>query len=322
MAESRFKPTSINPDTFTTGRPDGFNATWEGLYAYPAKAKDGKYYLNLALVLVPDEDSGFDRFMEPYSGGFLNQCVPSKDGITPAGGEDEDFIALSQGKYEGEGLDTPPLEGEFPNQMVLPDHDNVGTHFLGSLSKSRAAFQLLKALQELDEKKVITQLHSEEPSTSLSFANGYRFRFDRVPQKGDEKKKKKPGEEGKDDKEYKVLVPTTFLGKSEGGKKNGNHSSAAKSTSTTSTPESSSSANGSEGLEERIKSGIAEYLGAQKDKRQKRGVIATQVMKKFEKSERGQVYDFILNDDNLSRLAAMEDWTYDQETDERWLSLV
>ncbi len=318
MAESRFKPQSLNPDTFTTGRPDGFTGTWEGLYMYPSKAKDGKYYANLALVILPDEDTGLDRFMEIYSAGFLNQCVPSKDGISPAGGEDEDFIALSQGKYEGEGLDTQPLEGEFPNQMIIPNHDNVGEHFLGSLSKTRAGYQLLKALQELDEKKVFKELHSDEPSTSLSFANGYRFRFDRVPQKGDDKKKKKEGEEAKN--EYKVLVPTAFYGradaKSSGAKKSTSSTSA---TSTTSASPSSSS-NGSS-LETDIIKALEEHLTSTKERKDKRGSFAVKVMKKFPQPQRGEVHAFLTDDENLERVAALQGWEYDTESDDRWLSL-
>lgn len=298
-AGSRFQPAAMDPDSFSTGRPDGFVGTILGTYAYPYKGKsstDGKYYLNIGWVIQPDPDSGFDLFTESYSAGFLNQAVPSKDNKVPAGGSDEDYIALSNGKSDG--LDTPAIDD---SGMVIPKHDNVGEYVLGAISRGRSWEQAVRALIDSDTKK----LADFSTPGYLGFANGLRCRFDRVPQEGAGKKK-----EG--EKEYKVLVPTEVLGKGDV------KASAGAGVTSASTSGAKTSANGSGDLSERIKTEVLAALGKAKDNKLKKGNLLAVVPKAFEKAEKGDVMAWLGEDDNLADIPGT---MYDLASDERWLEL-
>lgn len=209
-APSRFEPAPMNPDEFSTGRPDKFIGTILGTYAYPYKGRnstDGKYYLTVGWVIQPDEDTGYSLFCEPYSGGFLNQAFPSKDNKTPAGASFDEYLVLSNGAYTvPDPLEKPVLD---ERGIPIPDSPFVGEYVLGQLSKGRSWEQAAIALRDSDTK---SQVDFSKPGY-LGFANGFRCRFDRVPQSGGAKSNanKKDG-----DKEYKVLVPTEIVGVGKG----------------------------------------------------------------------------------------------------------
>lgn len=302
MSESKFKPALMSQEEFSTGRPDKFNGTQVGVYAYPYKgkqSKDGKYWLFIGLLIQPDEDSGYETFFEPYFGGNLSHAVPSKDGISPAGGDDDDFLMLASGKYKGDGLDRPCVD---KNGMIEITHENVGEYLLldGTLSKGGWE-QAFLALTELDTKN---EFDHSKPGY-LGFSNGFRFRYDRVPDTRDKDKTSKEGED-----ERKILVPTKLLGKSETGAK----SSAKKST----TKEASSGTNGtSDDLSDRVKVAIFEYL-TETGEKEKKGKVQVEVGKKFDTKERAKVYGLFKTDEFLLDIPGV---VVDVDSAERFMSV-
>lgn len=216
---SKFTAQSL--DEFSTGRPDKFIGTWVKALAYPFKGRkstDNKYFLSIGVFIVPDEDSGYEPFWEPYSGGFLNEVVPSKDGKSPAGASDDDYLALGNGTTP-EGLDVP-VQDEKGN--VIEDAPYVGEYILGQCRSNRSWNQAYICLKDSDTKGI---LDLNRPGF-LGFANGLRCRFDRVPQTND--------------KEFKVLVVSEILGK--GDVKAKSASTTGKSTTSTATSDDDLSA--------------------------------------------------------------------------------
>lgn len=298
---SRFQPASMNPDDFSSGRPDAFIGTIIGTYGYPHRSfnkTEGAYYLNIGWLIKPDDDSGFDTFFETYSGGYLNAGVPSKDGKTPAGNSDEEYISLSAGRGE---LDTPCTD---QTGMIIPDHDNVGEYILGSLAKKRSWEQAVETLVDSDTKKLV------DFSTPgyLGFANGLRCRFDRVPQKGeDDKKTKKEGE-----RTYTVLVPTSILERvSTANAKKAGVSTPPSSGKSANGAESSSTSSSEGDLVAEIKSAILEVLNEKGP--QKRGTLMSLVPKKFDKGQKGTVMAWLGEDENLGDI---EGTVYDMDSKE------
>jgi len=271
---SRFEPASNNPDDFSTGRADKFIGTISSALAYPYKgknSKDNKFFLNIGLGFIPDEDSGFDPFTEAYSGGFLNQAVPSKDNRVPAGASDDEYIALSNGKTEG--LDKPCLDDHF---NVIPSCPYVGGYILGKMSKGRSWEQFLIALRDSDTKNVIDW---GKPG-DLSFLVGLKCRFDRVPQTGSGAKK-----EGA--QEFKVLVPTEIISVGNATGKGAASSASAQ------------SANGSGSLAERIVTEILNQLRSAPGNKLEVGKLVNDVPKalliagSISKGEKGEVMGWI-----------------------------
>jgi hypothetical protein len=201
-------------EVFQGGQPNKFIGTILSILAYPQKGKDTeKHYGYVGVRILPDEDSGFEEFTRSYLGGFFNKGVPSKDGLHPAGGDDNLYLALASGKAELDEKDGPVLlgtSGEY-DRHVNPNHPNVGPHWLGSLAKDIGFSQFRNYLQESDEKKLADQ------DGSLSWAVGLRCRFDLVDQEGGKKKgaetgsEKAQSESGEAKKTYQVLVPTMVL---------------------------------------------------------------------------------------------------------------
>lgn len=238
-------PASMNPDDFSTGRPDKFIGTPRKVVAYPYKgrnSKDGKWYLNIGVYIEPEEGSGYEPFWEPYSGGFLNSGWPSKDNKTTAGATVEEYTALSNGKGEPE----KPCQDEKGN--ILVDSPYVGEYVLGSLVKGRTWEQFGTALKDSDTKGVVD---FSRPGY-LGFAVGIKCRFDRVPQKGD--------------KEFKTLVPTEIIsasGAGEGKKPQGASTGGA----TSSTKD----------FEAAVKAEIVSFLKTQDGGKAKKGVLVSKV---------------------------------------------
>lgn len=263
-ASSRFAPAPMDPDEFSTGRPDAFIGTILGTYAFPYKGKnssDGKYYLNIGFVIQPDPSSGFDLFTEAYNAGFLNQCVPSKDGVSPAGASDDDYTALSNGKGD---LEKPVMDDAY---QLIPSAPYVGEYALGKLSKGRSWEQVVMALRDSDTKSLVDL---SKPGF-LGFANGLRCRFDRVPQMSNGKAS--APKEGQ--REFKVLVPTEVLGRADAGKAN-SAASASSAPSTMSTSASSPAPSGGD-METAIKAAIVTFLSTQPDNKALVGTLVSKV---------------------------------------------
>lgn len=297
-APSKFQLAKMTDDeVFQAGSPDKFIGTIISILAYPQKGKDSeKYYGYAGVRILPDEDSGFEEFTRSYLLGFFNKGVPSKDGRHPAGGDDGLYLALATGKAELEEKDGPVLlgsPGEY-DRHVNPEHPNVGPHWLGAVAKDIGFHQFRNYLQESDEKKLADQ------DGSLSWAVGLRCRFDLVPQegkkKGAETGSEKAQEGDKDQKAYKVLVPTSVLGKvdvkslvSGKGTSTGASGGAVK-------------ANGADVSSDDLKAEIVPHvLSFLKEKGPtKKGTLMAKIPALFPKDRKAYISSWLSDDDNLS----------------------
>lgn len=191
---------SMNPDEFSGGgRPDDFvGVIGEPTYqAYKwANSKSGKYMLFAMVPITPDEESGYEPFIEPLQAGWLNEGVPSTNGKTPSGGSWEDYAALGNGESEIEEGDEGKYSGEFA---------------LGRVPKNTDWHQFNVSLNELGFK---------EWTNSIKCISGVRAHFNRIPAKKQTKKA------GPDEQQWKVLVATELL-PSKGGKKQAGAAKAA-----------------------------------------------------------------------------------------------
>ena len=276
---SRFTPAPMDPDEFSSGRPDAFIGTILGTYAFPYKGKnssDGKFYLNCGWLIQPDPDSGFDLFTESYNAGFLNQAVPSKDNASPAGASDDDYIALSNGKYGGgDPLEKPVMDEHY---NVIPSSPYVGEYVLGKLSKGRSWEQAVLAMRDADTKG----LADFSKPGFLGFGNGLRCRFDRVPQTSSGKAPAAP-KEGQ--REFKVLVPTEVLGRVEAGAgaNAGKGKSAGGAGTAASAPAGGAGGGGSD-FDTAIKAAILTFLATQPEGKALVGTISTKVSSEMKKA--------------------------------------
>lgn len=289
--KSMFKsaPTQ-NPDEFATGFPDKFNGVIDLILSYPYVGKQsatGKHFLWVGVRMTPDEDSGYEEFTEKYFAGYLNKGVPSKDDETPAGGDDQFYIALSKGE---ESLDKPCIGDD---GHVIKDHPNVGRYIIGQPDKKLNWHQFLVALREADEKGLIDW---NLPQYDLARFQGLKCRFDRVPQEDSGRGPKKEG-----DKSFLVLVPTTVYGFEKTAKGTGASASSSKKATTAQKEESSDSS-----LGDRIVPEILKALGAAKGNKLLKGELMAKVAKAFDKSERGEAYGWFDNDEHLKKIDGVD----------------
>lgn len=309
-APSKFTLAKMTDDeVFQAGSPDKFIGTIVSILAYPQKGKDSEKYHGYAGVrILPDEDSGFEEFTRSYLLGFFNKGVPSKDGRHPAGGDDNLYLALATGRATLEENDGPVLlgsPGEF-DRHVNPDHPNVGPHWLGAVAKDIGFHQFRNYLQEADEKKLADQ------DGSLSWAVGLRCRFDLVPQeskkKGAETGSEKAQEGDKDQKSYKVLVPTSVLGKVDvKGLISGKGAGV-----------STSKANGADVSSDDLKAEIVPHILEMLTKGPaKKGNLMAKIPPKFPKEKRAYVSEWLQHDDNLSDIPGTLYDAYKGEGDDK-----
>lgn len=312
-APSKFALARMTDDeVFQAGSPDKFIGTIISILAYPQKGKDSdKYYGYAGVRILPDDDSGFEEFTRSYLLGFFNKGVPSKDGRHPAGGDDGLYLALATGKAELDEKDGPVLlgsAGEY-DRHVNPDHPNVGPHWLGAVARDIGFHQFRNYLQDSDEKKLADQ------DGSLSWAVGLRCRFDLVPQegkkKGAETGSEKAQEGDKDQKAYKVLVPTAVLGKVDvKGLVSGKGSSASG---------GAVKPNGADVSSDDLKAEIVPHiLEMLKEKGPaKKGNLMAKIPPKFPKEKRAYISAWLQDDDNLSDIPGTLYDAYKGEGDDK-----
>jgi hypothetical protein len=224
---SFFKPAAMSPDEFASGRPDKFVGTIMGIYLYPYKgkqSKDNKYHAYGAVVIQPEEDSGYSLFTEAlYGANYLNRVIPSKDGNTPAGGTIQDYLALAQGQ-SGADIDRPCIGDD---GMIDPNHDNVGEYALGELDENRTLRQFYDSILESDtKKKLYTVGHSDRKHKEVRLLNpdlaipgylgwpkGLKCRFDRIPEDPGGRGPREPrmGADGKPEQQRTVLCVTEIV---------------------------------------------------------------------------------------------------------------
>lgn len=237
--KSKFKVANTSdPDSFKAGSPTNFDGILVSMFAYPyvgRESKDGRYYGFIGMRIMPDPDSGFDEFTKKVLGFYLNAAVPSKDGESPAGGTDDVYRMLSNGKAELDDKDGPCVDEQ---GHVKASHPNVGEYLLGAFIQDGPAHQLFDAFKDCDEKGEFID-HSLT-SMNAKYA-GLKCHFDLVqprPRKGG--KDKKDGKEGED---RLVLVPTKIHSK--GNKVSGAGASVSSGKSSSASP----GANGSGGAD-------------------------------------------------------------------------
>lgn len=212
MAEkSRFKVANTSdPDSFKPGAPTNFVGVLESIYAYPhvgKESKDNRHWGFIGYKIIPHPDSGYDPFTKKILAFYLNSAVPSKDGESPAGGNDDAYRMLSNGKANLEEKYGPCVDEQ---GHVKPDHPNVGEYILGTLIEDGAGHQLFDSFRDCDEKGAF--LDHTLTSMNQKYA-GLECHWDLVqprPRKGGARDNKKDGKESDD---RLVLVPTKILSK-------------------------------------------------------------------------------------------------------------
>jgi hypothetical protein len=301
---------SMDPDAFAAGSPDKFIGIVKAVHAYPYVGKDKtKYYGYVGVRIVPDPESGFEEFTQPYFAfNFTgnSQGWPSKDGKIPCGGTVAEYAALGNGNGN---LDAGPCLDD--HKHVIPDHPNVGTYVLGRFAKFMGWQQFCDALRDCDTKGQIDR--SPGPLTSIV---GLKCRFDRVPQPKREGAITKAADD-KDKQEFKTLVPTELI--SVGNKVTASVGSSSAQAS------SSAGTNGAGNIDDLIVAEILTQLDKAGDAGMTVGNLINSVPKAMivsgaiDKKQKGYVMGWIGERDKASNLPTnlvdIDDTTYVPSTD-------
>jgi hypothetical protein len=271
------------PDQMSAGGslPDGFigEVTKARFVPWNYQGKS-KTVLGAAILITPDEESGFEPFTQYYSAGNIEQFQPSNDGMEPVA-DPTDWSGTPDDLEDYEGVYALPVG----QKDQLPGGSNWG-HFLESLHECGMSY--------------------EDMDADITFLEGVRGRFDRVPQRERKGIVSAPVEEGQKTFQKTILVITQL---EKAAKAAGKGKAAAAKTNA----KAAANGAGDEDFNERVHDAIVAALNAADGTLGKKKVAQLFLRSKDFDSAEKQAAVALLNDEDF--LASAEGFAYDDEED-------